>query len=71
MNDKSSEQVLHKHHNMDLFFTPAPSSDKLNFVIDETEQIKIRITFLISDLGREEEIYGVALAKIKTSDIYP
>ena len=45
------------------------SSDVLNFVIEDTEFIKIKIIFLVSDIGHEEEIYGTAIVKLKTQEL--
>ena len=53
-----------------LSFFAAAGSDALNFAVEQPDVIKIKISFLVSDLGHEEEIYGTATCKIKGSDIY-
>ena len=45
------------------------SSDILNFTIEDTEFVKVKVIFLISDLGHEEEIYGSAVMKMKTGEL--
>ena len=53
----------------ELVFVSTSSSDVLNFVIEDTEFIKIKIIFLVSDIGHEEEIYGTAIVKLKTQEL--
>lgn len=39
-------------HN-ELIFVSSASSDSLNFIIEDTEYIKVKVTFLVSDIGHE------------------
>ena len=55
-------------HNQ-LIFVSSSSSDTLNFIIEDTEYLKVKITFLVSDIGHEEEIYGSAVMKMKTGEL--
>ena len=52
-----------------LNFFAASGSDTLNYTVDQSDIIKIKISFLVSDLGQEEEIYGSTLCKVKGSDL--
>lgn len=49
----------------ELTFMPSASSDSLSFYVEDAEYIKVKVTFLVSDVGHEEEIYGSALVKMK------
>lgn len=53
----------------ELSFIPSSSSDSLNFYIEDTQYIKVKITFLISDVGQEEQIYGSAMVKFKIGQL--
>ena len=49
-----------------LTLVSSAGSDSLSFFIEHAEFLKIKITFLVSDIGQEEEIYGSAILKMKT-----
>ena len=40
-------------------------SDQLNYSVEQPDLMKIKMTFLVSDLGHEEEIYGVATCNLR------
>lgn len=52
-----------------LNFTAAAGSDLLNYTVEQPDNVRIKLTFLVSDLGHEEEIYGIAACKIRASDL--
>jgi len=41
----------------------------LSYTVEQPNIIKIKLTFLVSDFGHEEEIYGVAHCKVRGVDI--
>lgn len=52
-----------------LNFTSATGSDLLNYVVEQPEAIRIKLTFIVSDLGHEEEIYGTTICKLRAQDL--
>ena len=62
--------ILENNEHDKLSFFAAAGSDALNYSVDQPDLIKIKLSFLVSDLGHEEEIYGTATSKIKGSDIF-
>jgi hypothetical protein len=50
-------------------FVQGEGSDYLNFVVEETEYLRVKLTFLIADLGFEEEIYGSVIFKCRFVDL--
>ena len=62
--------LIMEHSNHDeLTFISSAGSDTLNFVIEHSEYVKIKITFLVSDIGQDEEIYGLTHVKMKISEL--
>ena len=58
--------LIMEHSNHDkLTFVTSAGSDTLNFLVEFSEYIKVKITFLVSDIGQDEEIYGYATLKMK------
>lgn len=41
----------------------------MNYNVEQPDNVRIKLTFLVSDLGHEEEIYGIATCKIRASDL--
>ena len=59
-----------EHSNHDkLTFVTSAGSDTLNFLVDFSEYIKVKITFLVSDIGQDEEIYGYTTLKMKINEL--
>lgn len=58
-----------KNKSNELSFNCSASSDNLDFSVEQTETIKMKITFLVSDIGQDQEIYGWSLIKIKTAEL--
>lgn len=52
-----------------MSFYAAAGSDVLNYAVDQPDVVKIKVSFLVSDLGHEEEIYGTATCKVKASEV--
>ena len=69
MNKAKKVLILDNAPDDDLVFISVAGSDNLHYLLDETQYGKLKLTFLVSDIGQEEEIYGVANAKFKIVDI--
>ena len=41
----------------------------LSYIVEQPHAIQVKLTFLVSDLGHEEEIYGVAVCKFRSSEL--
>lgn len=62
--------LIMEHSNHDkLTFVTSAGSDTLNFLVDFSEYIKVKITFLVSDIGQDEEIYGYTTLKMKINEL--
>jgi hypothetical protein len=61
--------ILESTEHDELNFVAAVGSDALNYAVEQPDVIKIKLTFLVSDLGHEEEIYGMATCKIRGIDL--
>lgn len=61
--------ILENVEHDQLNFTAAAGSDLLNYTVEQPDNVRIKLTFLVSDLGHEEEIYGVASCKLRASDL--
>lgn len=53
----------------ELTLVPSTSSDSLGFHIGDVDYITVKIVFLVSDVGQEQEIYGSAMVKIKIGQL--
>ncbi len=62
--------ILDSVEHDELNFISGPGSDQLNFNIQYSETIRIKLTFIVSYLGHDEEIYGLTLYKVKTKDVF-
>jgi hypothetical protein len=61
--------ILENAEHDQLNFISAAGSDLLNYIVEQPENIRIKLTFLVSDLGHEEEIYGIATCKFRIQDL--
>lgn len=61
--------LLLERNGSTLEFVQGEGSDYLNFVVEEMEYLRIKLTFLIADLGSEEDIYGGVSFKCRFIDL--
>ena len=60
--------ILEAEQHDGLSFTPAAGSDNLDYTVEQ-DSLKVKFTFLVSDLGVEEEVYGIAVCKTRVTDL--
>lgn len=53
----------------ELTLVPSTSSDSLGFHIGDVDYITVKIVFLVSDVGQQQEIYGSSIVKIKIGQL--
>lgn len=61
--------ILENVEHDQLNFTSSAGSDLLNYIVEQPEAIRIKLTFIVSDLGHEEEIYGSTTCKLRPQDL--
>lgn len=61
--------ILENTEHDPLSFTAAPSSDQLTYSLQHPDPIAVKLTFIVSDLGHEEEIYGTSVCRLRAQDL--
>ena len=67
--NRQKKVLLLEREGETLRFVQGEGSDYLNFVVEEMEYLRVKLTFLIADLGFEEEIYGSVSFKCRFVDL--